>query len=62
VSIDSAKNDIKILSKGQLVATDEVALKVTGPDATTLIVNSCVGLVLIAGCFAAAQKAKLFSR
>jgi len=62
VAVDSAKNTISILADGQLVATDEPALKVTGPNTTSLVVFSGIVFVLIAGCFVAARKAKLFER
>ncbi|MDD2362162.1 MAG: hypothetical protein PHH84_04295 [Oscillospiraceae bacterium] len=62
VETDSARNIISILADGVLVASDEPALKVTGPDTTSLVVFAGIGLVLLAGCFVAARKAKLFER
>lgn len=62
VAVDSSKNVISILSGDQLVATDEAALKVTGPNPASLIIFAGIGLFLLTGCFVAARKAKLFER
>ena len=63
VSVDSAKSVITILDdKGNPVASDEGVIKVTGPDSSALAVIAGAGLALIAGCFVAARKMRLFSK
>lgn len=60
VSVNSTAKTIVVLKDGVPVATNEVALKITGPDVTAIYVFSGMFLVLIAGCIAVALKARLF--
>lgn len=62
VSVDTAKGKISILAGTELVASDEGAIKFTGADAAYLVVVVSAGVVLLAGCYVAARKAKLFSK
>lgn len=62
VVTDAAKNIISILSGNQIVATDEPALKVTGPDITPFVVISGLVVLAVIGCFATARKAELFAK
>lgn len=60
VSVNSVDNTITVLDKsGTVVAAVEPVLKVTGPDTTVMIVLGGLALILLAGCAAAAFKARL---
>lgn len=60
VSVNSTAKTIVVLKDGVPVATNEAALKITGPDVTAIYVFSGIFLVLMAGCIAVALKARLF--
>ncbi len=57
---DFSKNTISVLADGQMVATDEPALKVTGMAFNTFAVLLGFAALALTGCFVAARKAKLF--
>jgi len=60
VSVNSTAKIIVVLKDGVPVATNEAALKITGPDVTGIYLFSGIFLVLMAGCLAVALKARLF--
>lgn len=60
VVTDLAKNTISVYSNGQLVATDEPALKVTGTDITPFAVVFGLLVSAVIGCFVVSRKARLF--
>lgn len=62
VSLDSAKNEIKVMSDGKLVAAVEPALKVTGPNATSIVIAIFVGIALLSACYVVARKGKLLAK
>lgn len=62
VTVDSAKNQLSVLSGDKLISAMEPALKVTGPDVTSLAVGVSVALALLAGCYIVARKGKLLAK